>query len=293
MTSYRWVCSLVPALMFIAVGAAPASESGILVAQGSGSREVSEPQRPSDGGLMRSDRINAVIYPVQSATISTEVRGLLDNLKVKEGEQVKQGDVLAEVSKARYEAVVGEFKGNYDAVVRTLERAREELVIQEELYGRRATTYDEVNKARSQIGVLEARKYEAEHKLAQAELNLKACIIKAPFTGAVAVLYHEPYEAVDNLEKVLGVVDTSKVFARANWPEGRLADLKIGKKAVFTYEGKNFDGVVERVSTLIDPASKSKRVHVLIENPLGKLQVGMSGTLNVAEDSRVSMTTEP
>ncbi len=104
-------------------------------------------------------------------------------------------------------------------------------------------------------------------------------------------MYHEPFEAVDNLEKLFGAIDTTKVYARANWPESRLSELAIGKRSQFNYQGQVFSGVIEKLASLIDPASKSKRVHVVIDNPEGKLQVGMSGTLTLDEPRKVSMGT--
>ena len=237
------------------------------------------------------ETLNAVIYPYQSATVGTEVRGIVDLINYKEGDQVARGAIVAEISKARYTAIVGEFRGNYEAVVRSLDRAREELTIQEETYEKRASTFDDLSKARAQVKILEARKEEAEFKLKQADLNLKACVLTAPFSGLIGVLYHQPYETVDNLEKVYELVDTSKVYARVNWPESRLSEISLGKKAVFAYGDKTFEGAIEKVSSLIDPASKSKRVHVLIDNPDGKLQVGMSGTLNVPSAKRGSLDT--
>jgi RND family efflux transporter MFP subunit len=253
----------------------------------------SEQESISSGDLKipRPEYVTAVIYPFQSATVGTEVRGIVDLQNFKEGQTITKGDIVAEISKERYEAIVGEFKGNYEAVVRTLERAREELAIQKELFDKRAATYDDLQKAHSQVEVLEARKGEAIHKLKQAELNLKACVVRAPFSGTISVLYHEPFEVVDNLEKLFGVIDTKKVYARANWPESRLSELAIGKKSQFNYQGQVFQGVIEKVASLIDPASKSKRVHVVIDNPDGKLQVGMSGTLTLDESHKVSMDT--
>jgi RND family efflux transporter MFP subunit len=239
------------------------------------------------------ETLNAVIYPYQSATVGSEVRGILDLINYKEGDRVARGAIVAEISKARYSAVVGEFRGNYEAVVRSLERAREELAIQEETYEKRATTFDDLSKARAQVKILEARKEEADFKLKQADLNLKACIVTAPFSGLVGVLYHQPFESVDNLEKIYELIDTSKVYARVNWPESRLSEVSPGKKAVFRYGGATYDGAIEKVSSLIDPASKSKRVHVLIENHDGKLQVGMSGTLSVPASKRISFEGGP
>lgn len=247
-------------------------------------------QTPSDTDLKITypETVNAVIYPYQSATVGTEVRGVVDLIKYKEGDRVARGAVVAEISKERYTAVVGEFRGNYEAVARSLDRARDELSIQEETFQKRATTFDDLSKARSQVSVLEARKEEAAFKLKQAELNLKACVLTAPFSGLIGVLYHQPFEMVDNLEKVYELVDTTRVYARVNWPESRLSEIEPGKRAVFTYGGKNYEGAIEKISSLIDPASKSKRVHVLIDNPDGMLQVGMSGTLSIPSGNKES-----
>jgi RND family efflux transporter MFP subunit len=248
-----------------------------------------EPLSDADFNIKSPETLNAVIYPYQSATVGSEVRGIVDLINYKEGDRVARGAVVAEISKARYSAVVGEFRGNYEAVVRSLDRAREELAIQEETYEKRASTFDDLSKARAQVKILEARKEEADFKLKQADLNLKACVVTAPFSGFIGVLYHQPFEAVDNLEKIYELVDTSKVYARVNWPESRLSEVLPGKKAVFTYGGTTYEGAIEKISSLIDPASKSKRVHVLIDNHDGKLQVGMSGGLSLAPGKRISL----
>ncbi|MBI5250033.1 MAG: efflux RND transporter periplasmic adaptor subunit [Desulfomonile tiedjei] len=249
----------------------------------------SDSSRKEELGITTPEKLSAVIYPYQSCTVSTEVRGIVDFMKFKEGDPLEKDVVVSEISRARYESIVGEFRGNYEAVVRTLERAKENLAVQEELYDKRACTFDDILKARSEVRILEARKNEAEFKLKQAQLNLDACIIRAPFSGNVSVLYHEPYEAVENLEKLFGVVDTSKVYARVNWPESRLSELEMGKKAYFQYGGRTYEGAIEKISSLIDPASKSKRVHILIDNPNGKLQVGMSGSVSLSDKAKVSM----
>jgi RND family efflux transporter MFP subunit len=229
------------------------------------------------------DMITAVIYPIRSATVGTEVRGIVDALNFKEGDLLEEGCVVAEVSKQRYTAVYGEFKGNYKAICEALDQSKEELTTQEALYNNRAATFDDLTKSKFQVRILEARKEEASHKLKQAEQNMNACVIRAPFTGFLAVRYHEPYEAIENLEKIFEVVDTTKVYARANWPESRLSELEIGKKAIFTYQGREYPGEIAKISTLIDPASKSKRVHVTIDNKDQKLNVGMSGNLAVVQ----------
>lgn len=253
-------------------------------------RIASTPQESSaevkDEPLIQPDDpnlVNAVIYPYQSATLGSEVRGILDVISFNEGEAVPAGAVVAEVSKAKYEAIHGEFKSNEEAVSHSLQEARKSLKVLEELYDNRAATQEDVDSARSQVSILEARYEEAKFKTTQARLNLQSCRIKAPFSGFVAVRYRDPHETVDYLEKVVEVVDISKVYARANWPESRIPELALDKPAVFHYRGKTWKGKIAKIASLIDPASKSKRVHVLLENPDKTLEVGMSGSVELEE----------
>ncbi len=228
-----------------------------------------------------SNLINAVIYPYQSATLGSEVRGIVDVINFKEGEPVTAGAVVAEVSKAKYQAILGEFKSNEEAIARSLEEARKSLMVQQELYENRATTMEDVDAARSQVKILAARYEEAKYKTTQARLNLQACRIKAPFSGLLAVRYRDPHETVDFLEKVVEIIDISQVYARANWPEARIPELALNKAAIFHYRGKTWKGKIAKIASLIDPASKSKRVHILLDNPEKTLEVGMSGSLEL------------
>jgi RND family efflux transporter MFP subunit len=279
-------------LVVLTVSASPALADETVPWEAGSMRIASTPQEGSPAVKTEpliqpedSNLVNAVIYPFQSATLGSEVRGIVDVINFNEGEPVPAGAVVAEISKAKYEAIYGEFKSNEEAIDRSLEEARKNLKVQEQLYDNSATTMEDVEAARFQAHILEARYEEAKFKTAQASLNLQACRLKAPFSGSVAVRYRDPHETVDYLEKVLEIVDTSQVYARANWPEARIPELALGKDAVFHYRGKTWKGKIAKIASLIDPASKSKRVHILLENPDKILEVGMSGSVEL-EDSK-------
>ena len=232
-------------------------------------------------GIQTPEEVSAVIYPIRSATVPSEVRGLVDRIDYKEGDNVEQGAVVAEISKDRHKAIVDEFLGNLNVAITSLEKAQEDYKVQKELHDKRAATFQDVIKAKYDVKTLEAQVQQAEAKLKQARLNLEACVVNAPFKGKIAVLYKNPNEAIDNLEKVFELVDACQVYARANWPESRLAEIELGKTASFVYKGKTFEGVIQKMSPLIDPASKTKRISVLINNPDDALQIGMSGSLHL------------
>jgi hypothetical protein len=78
-----------------------------------------------------------------------------------------------------------------------------------------------------------------------------------------------------------------RCVVRWNRPK-RLSEIAIDGKAVFYSEGKSYEGVIKKISRLIDPASRSKRIHILIDNPDGRLEVGMSGSLRTLKANKVS-----
>jgi multidrug resistance efflux pump len=113
-------------------------------------------------------------------------------------------------------------------------------------------------------------------------MDLKACEVKAPFRGHIAVSYKEPFESVDYSQRLFVIVDASKVYAIASVAETDLPDFATGRRAAFVTpvrKKQRFLGTVERVGALLDSKSGAKKVYVVIDNPNGQLEIGMTGSL--------------
>jgi RND family efflux transporter MFP subunit len=226
----------------------------------------------------------AVVSPVQNANVGAEVSGIVESFRFNEGDLVRQGEVVAEVSPRRYEAIAKRAVSAREARKRELAGVRDESSIKGRLYDLHGTTRMALSETKSRQDVAEARVREADADVELAKLNRDDCRVRAPFTGYLAVRYKQPHEPVDRLEKLFALVDTSKVYAVGNVAEDQLARFPIGATVTFTTGGgKKFTGRVDRTSRLIDPASRTKRLHVLIDNARGDLEVGMSGTIGAAE----------
>lgn len=226
----------------------------------------------------------AVISPYQNANVGAEVNGIVDVFHFQEGDLVRKGDVVAEISPKRYSLTARRAVAAREARRKELEGARDERAIKGKLYDLHGTTRMAVSEVESRQDVSAARVREADADVEMAKLNEADCRVRAPFSGYLAVRYKQPHEPVDRLEKLFALVDTTKVYAVGNAGEDQLGRFPVGATVAFTTAtGKKFSGRVERVSKLIDPASRTKRVHVLIDNADGALEVGMSGMMGVAE----------
>ena len=137
-----------------------------------------------------------IINPVQSAAIAAEVGGIIERYNFEVGDRVREGEIIAEISKKRYALAMEKAKQNLDGLRLALKRAQRDKEIKDKLLSMDATSQQELLRAEAEFEITEHRVREAETTFQQSLLDLAACQVKAPYTGYLAVRYKEPFEAV-------------------------------------------------------------------------------------------------
>ncbi len=272
-------CSYAPSTLGAEVSQAPSAPPG---ASAPANPEREEPVS-SQGD--QSEEPTAVIAPWRSAEMSAEARGIVEAFHAKEGDFVEKNQVVVAISKKRYTPAVQRAANAVRAAEVDQKRARQEADLKEQLLSEKAVTHADVLKAKSDEEVAAYRVEEAKNALEVARLDLESCQVKAPFSGYIALRFKEPFESVDYSQKLFVIVDTSKVYAIAGVQERYLSRFTKGSRAKFVlHSGREqpFVGTVERVGKLLDPKSWTRKVYVVIDNPKGKLEVGMTGSLEPA-----------
>ncbi|MEW6531541.1 MAG: efflux RND transporter periplasmic adaptor subunit [Thermodesulfobacteriota bacterium] len=267
-------------------GASQSGTSPVLSGQAQPRNPDSNQQEPPGTAEDQTVEPGAVIAPHRSAEITAEARGTIESFPLKEGDFVEKGGAVVVISSQKYALALQRAKNALKAAEDDLKRARQETHLKEQLLAEKATTKAEVIKAKADEEVAEFRLEEAKIGLELSRMDLDSCQVKAPFSGHIAVRFKEPFEAVEYLQKLFVLVDTSKVYAIASVSEAALPDYTKDRRVAFvTAPGRerHFEGVVERVGKLFDPKSGAKKVYVLIDNPDGQLEVGMTGYLELAK----------
>lgn len=245
-------------------------------------RGIKLPELPPLDGPGTESFEATVINPYRTANVATEISGMIDSFVPEEGELVREGQVVCEVSKSRYallaERAAEDVKGLRLAAV----RAEQSFKIMQDMFAQDAVTKQDLLKAQTEFEMARTAVEKAIKEHEVAELNLEACQVRAPFKGYIAVKYKQTFEPIERLEKIFAIVDTAKVYAVANMPETELGLVKKGISASFVdTQGLKYTGSVEKIGAMIDPKSRTKRIWVLIDNSNGKLVVGMVGTLQI------------
>jgi RND family efflux transporter MFP subunit len=228
----------------------------------------------------------AVIRPFRQSVVAAEVQGVIDRRHFQEGDTVKSGQTVFEISPDLYETVAARAKERVAALDEAHRQLEEELKLREYLLNHDSATQQQVLKARAEEKIAAHRAEEARKDLDLSLRDVKKCKVTAPFSGRIPALYKDAYESVQRFDQLFLLADASRVYAVVNVPEAVAAKVRRGARAVFTRpSGDNFTGTVDKIEAVIDPASQTKKISVLIENAEGKLELGMLGAVRLATGS--------
>ncbi|MFC1836745.1 efflux RND transporter periplasmic adaptor subunit [Thermodesulfobacteriota bacterium] len=246
------------------------------------SSPTSEPPAP-DSDKSPSVSIEAVVInPYRSANVGALVGGLIEVFHFEEGDFVKEGEVVCEIDPKRYKLLATVAEERLKELEVILGQSEEKAKLKQELLELDSTTRQEVTAAKAEAEVARHRVTASKRELELAKFELDSCTIKAPFNGYLAVRYKHPDETAERFETIFSIVDSAKVHAVANVPESLLKDFKKGGEAYFIpQDGDKIKGTIDRIGTLVDPRSKTKRIYLLIDNSDGKLEIGTTGSLHV------------
>ena len=118
--------------------------------------------------------------------------------------------------------------------------------------------------------------------------------IYAPVGGVV--IHRDASEGmyVETGTRIFTIADLSRVWVKLDAYESDLNGLRYGSKVEFTteaYPGSTFEGTVSFIDPMINPATRTAKVRVIVENTDGRLKPGMFvraiGRPQVTDDGQV------
>jgi RND family efflux transporter MFP subunit len=214
---------------------------------------------------------SGITEPILDSTLSTPAAGIIGQRRFKEGDAIKQGEVLVELDKRLEELDVIRRKAVYA-------QAKTEYEITKALYEKPNSSTPRVDVEKRQLDYEVAK---VEYELAEEQLRRRH--ITAPFDGSIAEIFLQVGEACQVQQPVLRLVDIRQCFFIANVEAKAGARLKIGQSVDLALEtGESptrTTGKISFVSPVVDPASGLLKVKVLFDNNSGLVRPGVSGKM--------------
>lgn len=246
-----------------------------------------------------AQEIETFVEPYRSAALSTSETGVLEEIVVKDGSQVRRGQKLAWLNDDVLQASLKVADAAMQAKAALKIAENEAAICLKQLESYRALRDDgnaterELERAESDYLQAEARLENVreelsiralEHIRVQAQIDQRQ--IKAPFDGIVVRVDKEVGEQVSPTDPVvlhLVQVETLKavfsvpVDGASSLRPGHVLRLKIGKSEDAGH------GVIEYVSAVADAKSGTVSVTVRIPNSEGKIQSGLPCRWNLSQ----------
>jgi HlyD family secretion protein len=159
---------------------------------------------------------------------------------------------------------------------------------------------EQAQAAAEQVRALESQLAVAQAALERARVALRECRIVAPRSGVVTLRAREPGEVVLPGSTLFEITDSAELTVTFYVANAHLGRVAVGAKVdaiADAYPGQRFPGVVRRVSpeaefTPRNIQTRSDRdrlvyaVEAVLENPGGRLRVGMPVEVVVVEAKR-------
>jgi RND family efflux transporter MFP subunit len=250
-------------------------------------KETELPPRPViTFRIVNSDILAGRAMPGQArsaheAALAFRVGGRMLERRVKTGDTVKEGDIVATLDPAPYQAEL-------DSVSATLERARaayrnaaSQLDRDRQLFEKDivAKARLETSDANAQQTLAEVRSLEAT--LERRKLDLGYTVLRAPFAGVVSAVFAEAFEEVKPQQSVVRLIDPEKIEMTVSVPESMISLVPYAVDIKVTFDAFPGVAIPAEISEIGREPSETTRtyaVKLLVAPPSGTTIVpGMAG----------------
>ncbi|HYT59137.1 MAG TPA: efflux RND transporter periplasmic adaptor subunit [Haliangiales bacterium] len=244
----------------------------------------------SRGELTQLVTASGQLNPVVKVEVGSQISGIIQKLLVDFNSSVKEGQVVAQLDPATYEANLIQAQGNLSNVVAALELAQLYANRAKSLQAEKLTAKADYEKAVADLHQAEAAVKISEGALKKAQVDLARCTIYAPIDGIVISRNVDVGQTVAASLSAptlfLIANDLAKMQIEADVGEADIGMVAPGQDVEFTvdaFPGQTFHGKVTQVRNF--PKTEQSVVTYVtiidVSNPDLKLKPGMTANVSV------------
>ncbi len=265
------------------------------------------------GTITQEVSATGTVKPIKEVEVGAQVNGKIISLAVDYNSKVTQGQVVAQIDPATYEATYSAAKAQLSSANATLEKTKASLAHAEKELARLKTLverkmvsdseYDAQLSTRDQllaeIKINQASIEQATANVKKAKTDFDYCTIVSPVTGVVLSRdVDEGQTVVSNMaaSSLLKIAtDLSMIQVEASVPEADVGLLEVGQVVHFTVDAykESFLGKVKEIRLAATTASNVVTYPVIVEaeNPGEKLFPGMTATISIVVSQAADVLT--
>ena len=247
------------------------------------------------GDVVQVVSANGTVNPVTSVNVGTQVSGSIVRLHADFNSEVKEGQLLAELDPALFNAALAQSEANLNAAQAALRLAQTKEARTRSLVGKGFISQAELDTAVKELDAAQAQVELVRAQVARDRTNLRYTIIRSPISGVVVARNVELGQTVAasfNTPTLFQIArDLSRMQIETSIAEADIGGIREGLQARFrvdAFPGQFFHGEVRqvRLNPTIQSNVVSYTVIVSADNPDGRLKPGMTAFVQVTANRR-------
>jgi HlyD family secretion protein len=303
---------------------------GVSVTRDSRSKTTVQTQKVGRKDLGSVVSASGEVKPTKYVNVSSNVSGRIVELRVKEGERVRSGQVLARIDSTRYEAGEKQASAAVEAARADLKRMEADLEASKLAFERSQRMREQqlvseqaFEEAQAALKMKQAAVESQRRRIAQSAAMLESdrddlakTVVTAPMDGVVTSLQKEQGEVVIGAQSfqptvIMTVADLSTMEVEVLVDETDIRNLTLGQEAevrVDALEGLKIKGHVTEIgssaiargsgtatitSTTTANQAKDFKVVVTLKEPPSNLRPGLNATAEITTSRKSNVLAVP
>ncbi len=236
------------------------------------------------------------VKAVNKVELRARIEGFLDKVLFREGQDVKAGDLLYQIEKIQFQALVDQAKANVAVAEATETNARLEYGRNAELSRKQYSPQSQVDANKAALDSSVGRIMQAKAALKQAEVNLDYTDIRSPIDGRIGRTAYTAGNLVNPASGVLATIVSQdpiyvlfpvsvrdlETIREARRRDGGMAKIDIRIK-LSNGQDYGHSGVWNLTDPQVDQQTDSLIMRATIPNPEGLLIDGQFVTASIRE----------
>jgi membrane fusion protein, multidrug efflux system len=220
--------------------------------------------------------------------IAAEISGRIIHLHVDEGAQVKRGQTLAELDAEPYHLALQQAQADQARLNAQIKNQKRTLARVRDLLKQNSSAQSEVDKAATELAVLEAELTGAQARSAEARYRVSKNTLTSPITGAVQQRFVSEGDYVNTGTLLFQLVALTPLRARLYFPETLANQLNLGSEVTLqlaTHTAAPINATISALRPMLNPANRGLEALVEFPNP-GTWKPGASVNAQVILETR-------
>ena len=213
--------------------------------------------------LAENQAVIGILYYERTSEVSTEVSGLVESVEVRQGDRVKQGDLLVRLNTEILDREIALTRKRIEQINLRINNTRKNYERLEKIYSKAGVSEKAYDDALYSYQDAQQEKQVTQESLEKFLIQKKRSKIKAPFDGIILTKNVDSGAWVQQGTQLVSIGSTNDLFVRAPVAEDMLQYITLGDPVWVTINA--FNKKVEGKIVNIDPVADMKTKNIFLK----------------------------